>query len=83
MSMPLPRPATDLDIVSREDFLATFEVLYEHLREGSRAQLHHAVLMTRRELGGVLIFQLPSKQAKRQRPEVAYVSELPDGIKVV
>lgn len=82
MTPPSP-PASGLEsLVTREEFVATFEVLYDHLREASRAQLEHGILMARRELGGVLIFQLPSKQAKRQRAEVAYASELPEGVRV-
>lgn len=72
----------DGSVVTREEFLNVFEGLYDRLREGSRAQLEHAVTMCQRELGGVLIFQLPSRQSKRPRPEAAYVSEMPEGVRV-
>lgn len=73
----LPQEASD-----REAILAMFAALYDRLREGSRAQLHHAVLMADRQLGGTLWIQLPYKAGKRLLPEAGYTSETPSTVRL-
>lgn len=72
-----PHPRLPEDVLDKEAFLTVFAALYDRLREGSRAQLHHAALMADRELGGTMWIHLPSKACKRDMPEAGYTSDAP------
>jgi hypothetical protein len=82
IKMTVPPPRLPQDAPDREAFLATIAALYDRLREGSRAQLHHAALMAERQLGGAMWIHLPSKASKRHLPEAGYTSEAPPGVHI-
>lgn len=80
--MTVPQPRLAEDVIDKEAFLTVVGALYDRLREGSRAQLHHAVLMADRQLGGTMWIQLPSKASKRDMPEAGYASDTPASVRL-